>query len=129
MKKKAKKNANAPDTRELIIREDGQEYGRVTQVLGSGRFRITPCGTGRPSAGSLLCKIRGAIHRRMWIVLGDLVLFSTRDYEEEKGDIILKYSDDEARRLKQFGEVDDISLTGPSESDDIGGIEFSVDAL
>ena len=36
---------------------------------------------------------------------GDIILLSLRDYQDEKGDVILKYSADEARSLKAYGEL------------------------
>lgn len=40
-------------------------------------------------------------------VTGDVVLVGLRDYQDAKGDVILKYSADEARQLKQQGELPD----------------------
>lgn len=37
--------------------------------------------------------------------VGDVILLSLRDFQEGKGDIILKYSSDEARSLKSLGEL------------------------
>ncbi len=37
--------------------------------------------------------------------VGDVILLSLRDFQEGKGDIILKYSSDEARSLKSLGEI------------------------
>ena len=33
------KNENDDDKRELVFREDGQEYAQVTKMLGNGRLR------------------------------------------------------------------------------------------
>jgi translation initiation factor 1A len=37
--------------------------------------------------------------------VGDVILLSLRDYQDEKADIILKYTPDEARLLKSYGEL------------------------
>lgn len=37
--------------------------------------------------------------------VGDVILLSLRDFQEGKGDIILKYTADEARSLKSLGEL------------------------
>ncbi|KAJ4461819.1 hypothetical protein PAPYR_1483 [Paratrimastix pyriformis] len=130
-RKKAHKGQ--PDNRELQMREEGQEYGRVTQVLGSGRFRVVGCGAGRPSEPPLLCKLRGAIHRRGRIGLGDVVLFSKRDYDLAKGDIILGYSSEDAHKLEQYGAIQSASSLTPGDaigdSQENNDIVFSVDAL
>jgi hypothetical protein len=41
----------------------------------------------------------------VWINQGDIILIGLRDYEKDKGDIILKYNSDEARNLKSYGEL------------------------
>lgn len=38
-------------------------------------------------------------------VQGDIVLVGLRDYQDEKADVIMKYTADEARVLKQYGEL------------------------
>jgi hypothetical protein len=43
--------------------------------------------------------------KKVWINQGDIILLSLRDYQDEKGDVILKYSADEARSLKAYGEL------------------------
>lgn len=42
---------------------------------------------------------------KVWINQGDIILLSLRDYQDEKGDVILKYTADEARNLKAYGEL------------------------
>jgi translation initiation factor 1A len=37
--------------------------------------------------------------------VGDVILLSLRDFQDGKGDIILKYTADEARSLKSLGEI------------------------
>merc|ERR1711964_433102 len=46
-----------------------------------------------------------ASSKKVWINQGDIILLSLRDYQDEKGDVILKYSADEARSLKAYGEL------------------------
>jgi len=36
---------------------------------------------------------------------GDIILIGLRDYQDAKADVILKYSSDEARNLKAYGEL------------------------
>ena len=46
--------------------------------------------------------IRGKLRKKIWINNGDIILVSLREYQDEKGDVILKYSADEARSLYVF---------------------------
>merc|ERR1711872_1128030 len=51
-----------------------------------------------------LCHIRGTLRKKVWINQSDIVLIGLRDYQDAKADVILKYSADEARNLKSYGE-------------------------
>ena len=47
------------------------------------------------------------MRKKVWINQGDIVLVSLRDFQDQKGDIILKYYAEEARKLKMYGELPD----------------------
>merc|ERR1712038_1955415 len=51
-----------------------------------------------------LCHIRGKMRKKVWVGQSDIILVSLRDYQDAKADVILKYSSDEARNLKSYGE-------------------------
>jgi translation initiation factor 1A len=109
--------------KELEFKEDGQEYGQVFRMLGNGRCEVA-CFDGIKR----LCHIRGKMRKKVWVNQGDIVLVSLRDFQDEKGDIIVKYTSEEARNLKTYGELPDtvkINDTDQLEgelSDD--GVEF-----
>jgi hypothetical protein len=75
------------------------------------------------------------MRKKVWITAGDIVLCAKRDFQDEKVDIVHKYSADEARNLKQYGELPetarinetavDMAMAGGDEDDDIG-IDFDV---
>mmetsp|Transcript_108777 Transcript_108777/g.314088 ORF Transcript_108777/g.314088 Transcript_108777/m.314088 type:complete len:143 (+) Transcript_108777:72-500(+) len=88
--------------KELEFKEDGQEYGQVQRMLGNGRCEVQ-CFDGTKR----LCHIRGKMRKKVWVNQGDIVLVSLRDFQDEKGDIIVKYTSDEARNLKTYGELPD----------------------
>merc|ERR1719323_1097685 len=54
-----------------------------------------------------LCHIRGKLRKKVWINQSDIALIGLRDYQDAKADVILKYSADEARNLKSYGEFPD----------------------
>merc|ERR1712033_52170 len=93
------KNENDTLKRELVFKEDGQEYAQVTKMLGNGRLEAM-CFDGVKR----LCHIRGKLRKKVWINQSDIVLIGLRDYQDAKADVILKYSADEARNLKSYGE-------------------------
>jgi translation initiation factor 1A len=45
------------------------------------------------------------MRKKVWITAGDIVLVGKRDFQDEKVDIVHKYTADEARNLKQYGEL------------------------
>ncbi len=52
-----------------------------------------------------MCTIRGSMKNRVWINSGDIVLIGLRDFGDDKGDVIMKYYDEEAKELKELGEI------------------------
>eukprot|EP00745_Piridium_sociabile_P029364 TRINITY_DN47939_c0_g1_i1.p1 TRINITY_DN47939_c0_g1~~TRINITY_DN47939_c0_g1_i1.p1 ORF type:complete len:145 (+),score=50.77 TRINITY_DN47939_c0_g1_i1:146-580(+) len=94
------KNENENEKRELVFKEDGQEYAQVTKMLGNGRLEAM-CFDGVKR----LCHIRGKLRKKVWINGGDIILLGLRDYQDTKADVILKYTADEARNLKAYGEL------------------------
>merc|ERR1719262_284914 len=119
--KKAKRGKGTSDTkRELIFKEDGQEYGQVIRMLGNGRCEVS-CFDGTKR----LCHIRGKMRKKVWVNQGDIVLVSLRDFQDEKGDIIVKYTADEARNLKTYGELPE--GTKINETDIVGDEDLEDD--
>ena len=54
------KNENETEKRELIFKEDGQEYAQVTKMLGNGRLEAM-CFDGIKR----LCHIRGKLRKKV----------------------------------------------------------------
>mmetsp|Transcript_14108 Transcript_14108/g.34289 ORF Transcript_14108/g.34289 Transcript_14108/m.34289 type:complete len:144 (-) Transcript_14108:272-703(-) len=115
------------EKRELEFKEDGQEYAQVLRLLGNGRLEAN-CFDGQKR----LCHIRGTMRKKVWVYVGDIILVSLRDFQDEKADVILKYAADEARNLKAYGElpvhvkINEADFGEGSDSDD--NIEFDTDA-
>jgi len=107
------KNENENEKRELVFKEDGQEYAQVTKMLGNGRLEAK-CFDGVKR----LCHIRGKLRKKVWINGGDIILLGLRDYQDTKADVILKYTPDEARNLKTYGELPDHTVINENNFDD-----------
>lgn len=82
-------------------------------MLGNGRIEAF-CYDGK----TRLCNIRGKMRKKVfcflflsksqeWIGVGDIVLIGLRDFQDDKADVIMKYTADEARQLKAYGEIPD----------------------
>lgn len=84
----------------FIKKEQGQEYAKITKVLGDRNFEAY-CSDGI----TRLCHVRGKLRGKTFIFLGDIVLISLRDFQDNKADIISKYSNDHINILKNEGDI------------------------
>jgi translation initiation factor 1A len=98
--KKGKKRDTDGERRDLLFKEDGQEYAQVLRMLGDGRIALA-CYDDVARIGL----IRGTMRRRVWINTGDIVLIGLREFQQDKADVIHKYTSDEARNLQAYGEL------------------------
>ncbi|ODV82468.1 translation initiation factor eIF1A, partial [Suhomyces tanzawaensis NRRL Y-17324] len=110
------KNDNGGQKRELILKEEGQEYGQITKMLGNGRVEVSCFDTVRR-----LGHIRGKLRKKVWMGQGDIILVCLRDFEDEKCDVVHKFNSDEARTLKNMGELPENAKI--NETDTFGGDE------
>lgn len=94
-------------------------------MLGNGRCECF-CFDGVTRLGH----IRGKMRKKVWITAGDIILVAKRDFQDEKVDIVHKYTADEARNLKQYGELPenarinetavDMAMGDDNDDDDLG---------
>ena len=118
---------SAPSIPRMSLTPVTAEYAQVIKMLGNGRLEAQ-CFDGPKR----LAHIRGKLRKKVWINQGDIILLSLRDYQDEKGDVILKYSADEARSLKAYGELPDTAKinetdTYADEGNEGIGFEFDED--
>ena len=66
---------------------------------------------------------------QVWINQGDIVLIGLREFQDERGDVILKYNADEARNLKTYGELPESARIneGGAEGEGAGGEDIVFD--
>jgi len=101
-KAKRSKNSNAglsAGKRPMMWAEDQQLYGKVQKILGDMRCEVL-CGDGVVR----ICRIRGKMKGRVYIVAGDVVLICLREFEDGKADLIHKYNQGEIKNLKDTEE-------------------------
>jgi translation initiation factor 1A len=98
-RRKGKKDGDG-ERYELIVKEEDQEYAIIQKMLGNERVEATDI-----QGIKRICHIRGRMKKKQWISVGDVVLIGIREFQNDKADIILKYSTDEARVLKKIGEL------------------------
>ena len=92
---------------------EGQLYGRILKVLGNRNFQVYG-NDGR----TRICKVCGAMTKRVWLAVGDLVIFSLRDFEvsakvkgedrlkqADRGDIIYKFDQSLLGKAKKLAGI------------------------
>jgi len=126
-KRKGKRNKNRDqEKREIRFKDVGEEYGQVRKILGNCRVEVY-CFDGKPR----LTHVRGKFKKRIWINKDDFVLVGLREYQDGKGDVIHKYTPDEARLLRSWGEItadkaifdDDLDDSGEEKNGELGAAE------
>ena len=119
-KKKKKGGGKSLPERERSIHDlvntDGHEYAFVTKLLGNRRVQLK-CMDGKNRLG----RIRGnSKKKRVFINLNDYVLIGLRDYQDEKADVLDKYTETEVKRLRYRGELPEEYL----QTNDNSGFTF-----
>ncbi|KAM9212015.1 eukaryotic translation initiation factor 1A, X-chromosomal-like [Dugong dugon] len=114
------KNENESEKKELVFKEDGQEYAQLIKMLGNGQLKAM-CFDGVKT----LCHIRGKLRKTVWINTSNIILVGLQDDQDNKAVVILKYNADEARNLKAYGElpehakINEMDTFGPGDDDEI----------
>ena len=124
--KKHKRNKNySNDNSVLRLKEDGQEYAKVTQCKGNCRFNVDCCDG--ISRAAILC---GTMRKRKYINQGDLVLVSIRDFQDNICDIIDSYDQNQSKKLKKEKHIPEsfrLEEDNPYSEDIIDGVEFTTE--
>jgi translation initiation factor 1A len=117
------------DDKHMIFKEEGQYYGLVTKMLGSGRVECY-CYSDRGGALSStkhIGIIRGAMRKKkIWVSVEDIVLISKRDYQEGKVDIIHRYKHEEALQLISMKVIPSTGITELEEEDNVVSFENEI---
>jgi len=101
-RRRGKNEGDDESKRELVFREDGQEYAQVLKMLGGSQVEAYCFDDVKRK-----CHIRGKMTKKVWICTGDIILIGKREYEKTVCDIIHKYLPQEVRNLKAYGEIPD----------------------
>jgi translation initiation factor 1A len=77
-------------------RKEGEMFGVADQLLGASRIKVM-CADGKSRMG----RIPGKIRKRMWIREGDLVIVKPWDFQDDKADILYRYTKTQASYLSR----------------------------
>ncbi len=87
----------------LPDRNKGEMFGIVDKILGGGRMMVM-CADGK----SRMARIPGKIKRRMWIKEGDLIVLRPWEFQDEKADVIYRYTRTQASYLSKNKKLPEI---------------------
>ena len=79
---------------------EGEVYGVVLQMLGNSRMKVY-CFDGKIRTG----RIRGKLVKRMWIREEDIIILSPWEFQDEKGDIVYRYTRSQVTWLQKRGYI------------------------
>ena len=111
-KKKRGKNISS-EKKELVFAQDGQYYGNVVKKLGNGRFTVFCFGLNEER----MATICGNMRKRVWVDIDSTVLVNERDYQKDRVDLVYKYTDEESKHLRLYGEIGDVKKETETEEE------------
>ena len=86
-------------TRVILPRTNrGEIFAVAEQLLGASRIKVI-CEDGK----SRIARIPGKIRKRMWIREGDLLIIRPWSFQDEKADVIFRYTKTQASHLSRKG--------------------------
>ena len=77
-------------------KKEGEMFGIADQLLGASRIKIM-CADGKSRMG----RIPGKIKKRMWIREGDLVIIRPWDFQDDKCDVLYRFTRTQASHLSR----------------------------
>ncbi len=78
--------------------EEGEILGTVTSMLGANRV-VVRCVDGV----TRMCRIPGKMKKRIWIREGDVVIVVPWEFQNEKGDVVWRYTGPQVNWLEKKG--------------------------
>lgn len=103
--KKQKNSSEDNDNRELSFTDIGQQYAKITEILGNKRYRVN-CFVDNAKTETRLAHARGNLKKKkVFIKKDDFVIVSLRTFQDDKCDIIHVYNQKEIPKLVELGEI------------------------
>ena|SRR3989344_3120384 len=82
-----------PNGREVI--------GIISQRLGASRMNVS-CMDGKTRN----CRVPGRNRRGLWLREGDAIIIEPWEFDDNKGDVLFKYTPNQVEKLKAMGKLD-----------------------
>jgi translation initiation factor 1A len=87
----------------LPNKKKGEIFGIADQLLGASHIKVM-CADGK----SRMARIPGKMKKRMWIREGDLIILQPWSFQDEKADVIWRYTKTQASYLSRKKMIPDI---------------------
>lgn len=113
------------DSKTIRMRQQGEQYARVEKILGDCRFSLSCYDNFSLLKGQNIDRIgrlSKSQRRNGYIVKGDFVLVSLREYQDEKCEIIHKYKPQDVKFLQKIKELPEEEIE-EHDYDDFENIE------
>ncbi len=81
-------------------REKGEMFAIAEQLLGASKIRVV-CADGKTRLG----RIPGKLRRRMWIREGDLLIIVPWEFQDEKANVVWRYTKTQSTYLSRQGRI------------------------
>lgn len=81
----------------------GEMFAIVDKILGASRM-VVMCADGK----SRMARIPGKIKRRMWIKEGDLIIIRPWEFQDDKADVVYRYTRTQAAYLSRNNKLPEI---------------------
>lgn len=82
-----------PQGREVI--------GIIAQRCGASRMMVS-CMDGKTRN----CRVPGSKRRGLWLREGDAIIIEPWEFDDDKGDVLFKYTENQTAKLKQMGKLE-----------------------
>lgn len=79
-------------------KREREVLGTVTNMLGASHFTVQCM-----DSVTRMCRLRGKMKKRMWLRQGDIVIVVPWDFQDEKGDVVWRYTGPQADWLQRKG--------------------------
>ena len=90
--------------RELIVKTEEQMYAKVLRMLGEHRIECELV-NGQTKLGIIRARMRrGGRNSGNYVSIDDIILVATRDFQDDKVDVIHLYKSNEVEELIKMGE-------------------------
>ncbi len=102
---KKKKDSDVVEVKDVRVPMEGEILGVVERMVGNDRL-IVNCVDGK----TRLARIRGKFKKKVWIKSGDVVLVAPWEFQDERADVVWRYSNGEVKWLKSKGYLDGLDV-------------------